>query len=431
MSRAEVSSVLAYEALDSRGRPTVACVVRLVDGAEGEALVPSGASTGSHEARELRDGGERLGGYGVRTAVANVMGPVAAALVGADAADQDAVDRRLLDLDGTEALGRIGANAILAASLACLKAAAAHARRPVYRWLAGDTALELPLPMINILSGGAHAAGVLDFQDYLAIPLGADSFSQALEWVARVRHSASNLLAARGAITNLVADEGGLSAAVPGNEAAVAMMADAIAAAGLRPMDDVAIGIDVAATQFAHDGEYHLASEDRRLTTVQLVALVTDWCARWPIISIEDPLAEDDWEGWRACTLAVGGKVQLIGDDLFTTSQSRLERGIAHNVANAILVKPNQNGTVSGTGAVLQTARRAGYRTVVSARSGETEDAVLADLAVGWSAGQIKVGSTHRSERTAKWNRLLRIEAEEGGNVGFAGARVFAQLKNS
>jgi enolase len=428
MSRPDVRSVLAYEALDSRGRPTVACVVRLEGGAEGEALVPSGASTGSHEARELRDGGARFEGYGVSAAVASVNGPVAGALRGVDAADQAEVDRRLRDLDGTEDLGRIGANAVLAASVACLKAAAANAGMPVYRWLAGDRRLELPMPMINILSGGAHAAGVLDFQDYLAIPVGAATFSQALEWSARVRFAASGLLAARGVATNLVADEGGLAAAVPGNEAAVALVADAIVKAGLRPMEDVAIGIDVAATQFLRDGGYDLASEDRRLTTAELVAMVSDWCGRWPILSIEDPLAEDDWDGWRACTTNLGGSAQLVGDDLFTTSQSRLERGIAGRVANTILIKPNQNGTVSGTAAVLQTARRAGYGTVVSARSGETEDAVLSDLAVGWFAGQIKVGSTQRSERTAKWNRLLRIEAEEGGNAGFAGRHAFAHV---
>jgi enolase len=414
-----IADLLAWEALDSRGRPTVACRISLDGGAQGEALAPSGASTGAHEAVELRDGGERYEGRGVLSAVANVRGAIREALLGMDAADQAVVDATMRAIDGTPQLSRLGANAVLAVSLACARAAAAARGEPLWRALAWGAPL-LPTPMVNILSGGAHAAHMCDVQDFLAVPVGARSFAEAIEWVARVRAAAASLVAERGGNSHLVADEGGLAMHLADNADGLRLLTDAIERSGLRPRDDVAIALDVAATQLVAGGAYRLAAEGRTLAAAEMVDTVARWCSDWPVISVEDPLAEDDWDGWRLATERLG-HLQLVGDDLFVTSTERLEHGIAAAVANTVLVKVNQNGTLSGSAEVMRRAAQAGYATVVSARSGETEDSVIADLAVAWRSGQIKVGSLTRSERTAKWNRLLAIEAELGDSAVFAG----------
>jgi enolase len=408
MSDRSIERVLAYEALDSRGTPTVACVVALSGGAEACATVPSGASTGRHEAHERRDGGERYGGRGVRDAVAAVNGEIAGALRGRDVAEQAVIDAALRDLDGTPALARLGANAVLAASVACALAAAEVARTPLWRLLDPTAAPLLPRPMVNVLSGGAHAGRALDIQDVLVIPTAARTFAEAIEHAERVRAGAAAELRERGHATTLVADEGGLAAALETNEEALAIATRGIERAGI----EAALALDVAATQLVAGDGYRLAREDRRLNGPELVREVAGWAARYPLVSVEDPLGEDDWDAWRLVTDVLGERVQLLGDDLFATSSERLAHGLSLGVANAILVKPNQAGTLSDARSALELARREGYATVVSARSGDTEDAWLADLAVGWRAGQIKVGSTQRAERTAKWNRLLRIEAE-------------------
>jgi len=408
MSARSIERVLAFEALDSRGTPTVACVIALSGGAEACATIPSGASTGRHEAHERRDGGERYRGRGVRDAVAAVNGEIAVALHGRDAADQAVIDAALRDLDGTPALARLGANAVLAASVACALAAAEAARTPLWRLLAPTAAPLLPRPMVNVLSGGAHAGRALDIQDVLVIPTAARTFAEAIEHGARVRAGAAAELRERGHATSLVADEGGLAAPLATNEEALAIATRGIERAGI----EASLALDVAATQLVDGDGYRLAREDRRLDGAALAREVAGWAARYPLVSIEDPLGEDDWDAWRLVTDLLGERVQLLGDDLFATSTERLAHGMSLGVANAVLVKPNQAGTLSDARSALELAQREGYATVVSARSGDTEDAWLADLAVGWRAGQIKVGSTQRSERTAKWNRLLRIEAE-------------------
>jgi enolase len=416
-----ITGVFAWEALDSRGSPTVACEVSLRSGARGAVIVPSGASTGRHEAVELRDGAARYGGRGVRRAVENVRGELAAAVTGLAADDQDAVDAVLRETDSSRNLGRLGANAVLAVSVATACAAACASGDPLYRRLLGAQMPVLPMPMVNIVSGGAHTTGGVDMQDFLAVPIGASSFGEAIEWAWRVRRSTQELAAQRG-LPTLVADEGGFGPPLPSNLAALELVAEGIERSGLRLGDDVAIAIDVAATQFfAPDGPYRMTEDaPRALDARGLVAELEHWCTRYPIVSLEDPLAEDDWEGWAEATFRLGSRVQLVGDDLFVTDLARLERGIREGVANAVLIKPNQVGTLSGAWAVVKRAREAGYGVIVSARSGETEDSWLADLAVGWCAGQIKVGSLARSERTAKWNRLLRIEAELGTSAVFA-----------
>jgi enolase len=414
-----IERMLAWEALDSRGTPTVACAVWVEGGGSGAATVPSGASTGTHEARERRDGGTRFGGKGVRDAVASVNGEIASALRGGDAGDQAGIDGLLRELDGTPSLMRLGANAVLAASVATALAAADARRLPLWRALAPDGDPLLPLPMVNVVSGGAHAGTVIDIQDVLVVPVGASSFAEAIEWASRVRAATAEVLRGRGHAVDLVADEGGLAAPLPSNRAAVEVVAAGIEASGLTPGEDAAIAVDVAATQFFDGGGYRLASEGRTLTAAELVAELASWCDAFPIVSIEDPLAEDDFEGWAVASRELGD-CQLLGDDLFVTSTARLSDGISAGIANAVLVKPNQVGTLSDARRVVDAARAAGYATVLSARSGETEDAWLADLAVGWRTGQLKVGSTMRSERTAKWNRLLRLEAEHG-EARFAG----------
>lgn len=430
MSGTQISSVVAWEAFDSRGRPTVGCRVGLLAGGQGRATVPSGASTGTHEAKEIRDGEDRYRGDGVRTAVRNVEHELCGAVLGLDATDQQAVDAAMEQADGTPDLGRLGANAVLAVSLATMVASADAQRRPLYEVLAGSARPLIPMPMVNILSGGLHAGGALDIQDVLAVPVGATSFAEAFEWVWRVREQAARLIVARGGSACLVADEGGLAADLETNRASIALVTDAIVAAGLHPGDDIGIAIDCAANQMAGEtGGYHLRCENRMLTTEQWLDELRGWCENFPIVSVEDPLVEDDWDSWVAATAGIGTDRQLLGDDLFVTSQERLAQGVRLGAANAVLVKPNQTGTVSRAARAVRDAQAAAYGVVVSARSGDTEDSWLADLAVGWRSGQIKVGSTTRSERTAKWNRLLEIEAELGSDASFAGGRaVVGQL---
>ena len=415
---AVVSAVDAWEALDSRGTPTVAARVALSDGAAAQAMVPSGASAGSHEAVELRDGGPRYGGRGVRTAVANVRGQLAPLVRGCEPA---AVDVALRAADADPRFATVGANAVLAVSLAAARAAARSAGTSLARHLSGEAdPLLLPMPMVNIISGGAHAGGAVDVQDFLVIPVGATCFADAVEWAAAVREAAARLALSKGfAGAVLVADEGGLGLRLDTNRAALDLLTEAIEVAGRSPGAEVAIAVDLAATQFFRDGTYRLAAEERELSGDEWIAELAAWCRDYPIVSLEDVLAEDDWEAWRRATELLGPNVELVGDDLFVTEPGRLRRGVDAGVANSVLIKVNQNGLVSGARAVVDLARSSGYRTVVSARSGETEDDWLADLAVGWRAGQIKVGSTHRSERTAKWNRLLCLEATE--KTEFAG----------
>jgi len=382
--------------------------------------VPSGASAGSHEAVELRDGGARYAGRGVRKAVDTVRFVLAPLVIGHPAGEADAA---LAAADLSVGFAQLGANAVLAVSLAVLRADAASHGTPLARHLdrgRGDGALLLPMPMVNLVSGGAHADGTIDIQDVLVMPIGASSFAEAIEWAGTVRDRATVLALDRGHMqARLVADEGGLGLVLPTNRSALELVCDAIEAAGFTPGEQVALAVDVAATQFYDGAYYRFAREQRSLDASALIDEVVGWCETFPLVSIEDVLAEDDWSGWRAATAALGGRVELVGDDLFVTSPQRLARGIEAGVATSVLVKVNQNGLVSGAREVVDIARRAGYRTIVSARSGETEDSWLADLAVGWRAGQIKVGSTHRSERTAKWNRLLELEATE--RTTFAG----------
>ncbi|MFE7392584.1 phosphopyruvate hydratase [Streptomyces sp. NPDC057582] len=422
MTDTRIKTVVSWEALDSRGTPTVACEVQLRGGAVGQATVPSGASTGRHEAVELRDGGARYAGRAVTAAVANAVGVLAEAVHGLDAVDQAGIDAALTATDSSEGLARVGANAVLAVSVAAALAAAQARGLPLYQAaLDADTAPLLPLPMINIVSGGAHAGGTIDLQDILVVPIGASSFRQALEWSWRVRRATAEVAERRGLSAALVADEGGLAFPLAHNRDAFELVTKGITTAGLVPGVDAALAVDVAATQFLRNGKYILRTEDRALSSDEFLDEITAWAADFPIVSYEDVLGEDDWDGWLHATARLG-PAQLLGDDLFVTNEQRLRRGIDNRVANAVLVKPNQIGTLSQARAVVDLAHGSGYRTVLSARSGETEDSWLADLAVGWRTGQIKVGSTMRSERTAKWNRLLRIEHELGDSAEFAGA---------
>jgi enolase len=420
-----ISSVRGREILDSRGRPTVEAELELADGSVWAASVPSGASTGRHEAVERRDRDPaRYRGRGVLGAVAAVNGEIADAVTGADV-DLRAVDRTLVELDGTTDKSRLGANAILAVSLACARAEAAVAGVPLWRHLGSEPLL--PLPMVNMISGGLHAGRQLDFQDFLVMPVGAETFREALRMVVEVYEATADVLRERG-LTVLKADEGGYGPPLASPAAALELLDTAVERAGLRLGHDIAYAIDVAATHF-HDsrsGRYVLASEGRSCTAEELTQVVAELAARHPVLSVEDALAEDDWDGWTRFTARLGGGMQILGDDLFTTNLARLERGIESGAANAVLVKMNQIGTISETLAVIERAKRAGYRTVISARSGETEDPALADLAVGTAGGQIKVGSVAQSERLAKYNRLLRIEEALGGDARFAGRAALA-----
>ena len=428
-----IQSVRGREVLDSRGNPTVEVDVLLRGGAFGRAIVPSGASTGRHEAVELRDGDPtRYEGKGVLRAVAavnDVIGP--AVSDDADAADQPNLDARLRELDGTVNKANLGANAILGVSLAAAHAAAAAAEQPLYRYLGGPDACVLPMPMVNIISGGRHAAGGLDMQDFLVIPIGADTYREALQMVVAVYRAVGRVLSQSGPYPYGVADEGGYGPPLPCHEDALGLLYDATRLAGYRCArdGDIAIGLDVAATEFVdHGGQYALRAEGRTFTSGELVDLLHHWSMTYPIISIEDGLAEDDWDGWDYLTQKLGGSAQLIGDDLFTTNPERLARGADAGIANAVLVKPNQIGTLTETLDTVKLAQERGYLPVISARSGETEDTTIADLAVATGAGQIKIGSITRSERLAKYNRLLRIEEELADRARFAGRQVFARF---
>jgi enolase len=412
--------VHAREVIDSRGNPTVEAEVHCAGGARGRAIVPSGASTGRHEAVELRDGeASRYGGKGVRRAVANVREVIAPRLLGMPATEQEGIDRLLCELDGTPNKSRLGANALLGVSLACAHAAAASQGQPLWRYLDKDGSACLPLPMVNLISGGLHAGGNLDFQDFLLLPIGARTYSEALETAVLIYRALGAVLARHGFEGVLVGDEGGFGPRLKSNEQAVEMILEACERAGLQPGKQAAVALDVASTHFYRAQHYQLYGDGGFRTTEQMVDLLTRWVKDYPIVSIEDGLAEDDWSGWRILTEALGRRVQLIGDDLFATNPDRLRRGIAEKVANAVLVKVNQIGTLTEALAVVRQARAAGYLCVISARSGETEDSTLADLAVATGAGQIKIGSVARSERLAKYNQLLRIE-EELGTTRFA-----------
>jgi enolase len=416
-----IRRIHAREILDSRGNPTVEVEVTLAGGAVGVAAVPSGASTGTHEAVELRDGDPaRYGGKGVLRAVGNVNREIAAAVGGRDATDQAGLDQFLVKLDGTPNKARLGANAVLGVSLACARAAAAAVGQPLYRYLGGREAATLPVPMVNILNGGRHAVGGTDFQEFMVLPLGAPTFSEGLRWAAETFHALGGLLRQRGLPTG-VGDEGGFAPALPSNESAVELVLEAIEHAGYRPGDDVAIALDPAASELFAEGAYGLASEGRSLGAAELIDLWTDWSDRYPIVSLEDGLAEDDWPAWTSLTARLGDRLQLVGDDLLVTNVARLERAIAERAGNAILVKVNQVGTLSEAVTAVQTARAAGWGAVISHRSGETEDTTIADLCVALGTGQIKTGSMSRSERTAKYNRLLRIEEELGERAHYAG----------
>lgn len=425
MSRTRITGVDAWEVLDSRGNPTVACEITVADGATGYAAVPSGASTGRHEAHELRDGGQRYAGMGVRRAVANVRGELADAVRGLDAAERRALDTCLRGTDGTPNLCRLGANATLAVSVAAARAVAASEGCPLWR-LFTDTPL-LPLPMVNMISGGAHAGGLIDIQDILAVPVAAKSVAQAIEQVAAVRRHTARLAADLGLMAALVADEGGLAGPLPSNRAGLELLARGVEASGLALGDDIAFAVDIAANQLLDDnGDYRLAREGRRLDSAEFIAEIRHWTRDFPIVSVEDVLADDDWDGWTRASNELTD-IQLLGDDLFATNSDRLRRGTAASVANAILIKPNQVGTLSDALDAVELARDSGYATVISARSGETEDSWLADLAVGWRTGQIKVGSTARSERGAKWNRLMHIEHSH--RACYAGAAALAPIR--
>ena len=423
----EIESVHAREILDSRGNPTLEAEVVLIDGAGGRAAVPSGASTGSHEALELRDGDPtRYSGKGVLKAVDNVNKRIATAVAGLSALDQAGVDRTLIELDGTPDKSSLGANAILGVSLAVAHAAAASLGLPLYRYLGGPTARRLPVPMFNILNGGRHAVGSTDFQEFMVMPVGADGFARALQMGSEVYQSLKKVLAGRKLSTN-VGDEGGFAPSLAGNSDAVEVVLAAIEGAGYKPGDDVVIALDPAASEFydAASSQYRLAKEDRSLTSDELVSNWEDWCAKYPIVSIEDGLAEDDWSGWWQLNSRLGRQVQLVGDDLFVTNTERLAKGIREGAANAILIKLNQIGTLTETLEAVEMAQRAGWAAIISHRSGETEDTTIADLVVAVGAGQIKTGAPARSERVAKYNRLLRIEEELGGSAEYAGWKGF------
>jgi enolase len=421
-----IEAIHARQIVDSRGNPTVEVDLTLSSGAQGRAAVPSGASTGEFEATELRDGGERWGGKGVTRAVANVNGEIAAALGGSDAGDQAKLDRALIELDGTENKSRLGANAVLGVSLANAKALAAEAGVPLWRHLGGDSASVLPVPMMNVLNGGAHADNKVDFQEFMVVPLGAPSFGECLRTGAEVFHALKRTLHDRGLAT-AVGDEGGFAPDLGSNEEALEMLVAGIEAAGYRPGEDVAIALDPATSEIFADGSYVLEHEGRTLTPADLADYWADLAARYPIVSIEDGMDEEDWAGWKTLTDRIGGGVQLVGDDLFVTNSARLRRGIEAGVANSILIKVNQIGTLTETLEAIAIAREAGYSAVMSHRSGETEDVTIADLAVATGCGQIKTGAPSRSDRVAKYNQLLRIEEQLGAAARFPGAAAFAR----
>jgi enolase len=421
-----IESVFARQVLDSRGNPTVEAEVQLSSGASGRAIVPSGASTGQFEAVERRDGGSAYGGKGVLGAVASVDGEIADLLEGEDALDQRRIDQLLIDLDGTPNKARLGANAILGVSLAVARAAADHLDVPLYRYVGGANAHVLPVPMMNVLNGGVHADNSVDFQEFMIMPVGAASFSEGLRWGAETYQALKRLLHEKG-LSTAVGDEGGFAPDLESNEAAVQFLLSAIESAGFRAGTDIAIACDPATTELYKDGSYVLAGEGRTLSATELVALWTDWCERYPIISIEDGMAEEDWDGWAALTASIGDRVQLVGDDLFVTNTERLERGIEAGVANAVLVKVNQIGSLTETLETVSLATRSAYGSVMSHRSGETEDTTIADLAVATNCGQIKTGAPARSDRVAKYNQLLRIEDDLGDAAAYLGRKALSR----
>ncbi|MBA2273378.1 MAG: phosphopyruvate hydratase [Actinobacteria bacterium] len=419
-----IVGVVGREVLDSRGNPTVEAEVVLDSGAVGSAIVPSGASTGAREALELRDGGRRYGGKGVRKAIANITDVIEPALLGADALAQRANDRLLVDLDGTDDKSKLGANAILGVSLAAAHAAAHDLGLPLWRYLGGPTAHVLPVPLMNVVNGGAHAANSLDFQEFMLAPVGAASYAEAIQWGATCYHALAKVLKEDGLATG-VGDEGGFAPDVRSNLHALDLLMEGIEAAGFTPGRDISIALDPATSEIREGDGYVLASEDRTLSSEELVAFWLDWVERYPIVSIEDGMAEDDWAGWVALTRELGERVQLVGDDLFVTNPEMLERGIAEGAANSILVKPNQIGSLTETLDCVALAQRSSYSTVISHRSGDTEDATVADIAVATDAGQIKTGAPARGERTAKYNQLLRIEHALGDEARYPGAGAF------
>jgi enolase len=425
---AKIVNIHAREILDSRGNPTVEAIVELEGGALGSAKVPSGASTGSREAIELRDGDpKRYLGKGVLRAVANVNTEIRTALVGREAEDLEAIDARMIELDGTENKSRLGANAILAVSLATAKAVACDAGKPLYAYLHTGSSFRLPVPMMNILNGGAHADNTLDFQEFMILPIGAENFREAVRFGAEVFHCLKSVLKQRG-LTTSVGDEGGFAPNLPGGEAAIELILEAIEKAGYQAGRDLALGLDVAASEFYRDGKYVLAGEGKVFSAAEFVDYLAAWVERYPIITIEDGMAEQDVDGWKLFTEKLGQRIQLVGDDLFVTNPKLIREGIQQGIANSVLIKVNQIGTLSETLAAVRIAQEAGYTAVISHRSGETEDTTIADLAVAWGTGQIKTGSVSRSDRVAKYNRLLAIE-EELKDATYPGREAFKYLK--
>jgi enolase len=421
----EIETVVGREILDSRGNPTVEVDITLESGAFGRAAVPSGASTGAYEATELRDGGGRYLGKGVAKAVAHVNGEIADVVTGLEALDQRGLDRELIDLDGTDNKSRLGANAILGVSLAVAKAQADELDLSLHRYVGGAGAHVLPVPMMNVINGGVHADNNIDLQEFMIMPVGAASFAEALQWGVETYHCLKQLLHERG-LSTAVGDEGGFAPNLTSNESALAVLMEAIERAGRTPGEEIALAMDPASTEFYSDGGYHLAGEGRTLSANEMVAYYVDLVDRYPIVSIEDGMAEDDWDGWQALTAALGRRIQLVGDDLFVTNTTRLARGISSGIGNAILVKVNQIGTLSETLDTVALATRSAYRSVMSHRSGETEDTTIADLAVATNCGQIKTGAPARTDRVAKYNQLLRIEAELGESATFWGGAALA-----
>ena len=424
-----IVDIVGREVLDSRGNPTVECDVLLESGVMGRAAVPSGASTGSREAIELRDGDKsRYLGKGVLKAVEHINTEISEAVLGLDASEQAFLDRTLIDLDGTDNKGRLGANAMLAVSMAVARAAAEEAGLPLYRYLGGLNGMQLPVPMMNVINGGAHANNSLDLQEFMIVPVGAPSFREALRWGAEVFHALKTILHDKG-ISTAVGDEGGFAPSVESHEAAIKLILQAIEAAGYTPGEQIALALDCAASEFYKDGQYHLAGEGLALSAAAWTDMLATWCDKYPIISIEDGMHEGDWDGWKILSDRLGRNVQLVGDDLFVTNTKILQEGIDKGIANSILIKINQIGTLTETFAAIEMAKRAGYTAVISHRSGETEDNTIADIAVGTNAGQIKTGSLSRSDRMSKYNQLLRIEEDLGEIAYYPGRKAFYNLR--
>ena len=424
-----IVDIVGREIMDSRGNPTVECDVLLESGVMGRAAVPSGASTGSREAVELRDGdSKRYFGKGVMQACENINTEISEAIMGLDASEQAFLDHTLIDLDGTDNKARLGANATLAVSMAVAKAAAEESGLPLYRYFGGSGAMQMPVPMMNVINGGAHADNNLDLQEFMIIPVGATSFRESIRYGAEVFHTLKKILHDK-KLTTAVGDEGGFAPSVENHEAAIKLILQAIEQAGYEPGTQIALGLDCAASEFYKDGKYHLSGEGLSLSSSDFTNLLASWCDKYPIISIEDGMAENDWDGWATLTQVLGKKVQLVGDDLFVTNTKILKEGIEKNIANSILIKINQIGTLTETFAAIEMAKRAGYTAVISHRSGETEDSTIADIAVGCNALQIKTGSMSRSDRMAKYNQLLRIEEDLGDVASYPGRSAFYNLR--